>query len=62
MKRQEFIVMEPAMIATVRSGDDVHGKNVWLCMAQFRERVRLFTPTRERAELRRLVNDLLGAN
>jgi hypothetical protein len=48
MKRQEFIVMEPAMIATVRSGDDVHGKNVWSCMAQFRERVRLFTPTRER--------------
>ena len=50
------------MIATARSGDDVHGKNVWLCMAQFRESVRLLTPTRERAELRRLVNDLLGAN
>ncbi len=62
MKRQEFIVMEPAMIATVRSGDDVHGKNVWSCMAQFCERVRLFTPERERAELRRLVNVLLGAN
>jgi hypothetical protein len=31
-------------------------------MAQFRESVRLFTPTRERPELRRLVNDLLGAN
>ena len=62
MKRQEFIVMEPAMIATVRSGDDVHGKNVWSCMAQFCERVRLFTPTRERAELRRLVADLLEAS
>ncbi|MBN8449356.1 MAG: hypothetical protein J0M13_10190 [Candidatus Accumulibacter sp.] len=50
------------MIATVRSGDDVHGKNVWSCRAQFGERVRLFTPTRERAELRRLVADLLEAS
>jgi hypothetical protein len=62
MKRQEFIVMEPAMIATVRSGEDVHGKNVWSCRAQFGKRVRLFTPTIERAEWRRLVSDLLGAN
>jgi hypothetical protein len=48
MKRQELIVMEPAMIATVRSGDDCHGKNVWSHMAQCRERARIFTPARTR--------------
>jgi len=28
MKRQESIVMAPAMIAIVRNGDDIHRKNV----------------------------------
>jgi hypothetical protein len=38
-------------------------KNVWSRLAsQCRQRALLFAPARERTELRRLVNDLLGAN
>ncbi|MBL8375967.1 MAG: hypothetical protein JNL91_15565 [Candidatus Accumulibacter sp.] len=62
MKRQELIVMAPAMVATVRNGDEFHRKNVWSRMVQCRERAQRFTPARARAELHRLVNDLPGAN
>ncbi len=63
MERQEFIVVERAMVATLRSGDEVHGENVWSRLAtQCRQRAPLFAPARERAELHRAANDLLGVN
>jgi len=57
-----LIVMAPAMIATVRNGDDFHRKNVWSHGAVPQKRAQRFTPARARAELHRLVIDLLGAN
>jgi glycosyltransferase involved in cell wall biosynthesis len=49
--------------AAAAAGDDTPPENLLQRLAaQCHERAPLFAPARERAELHRLVNDLLGAN